>query len=329
MKYRKLGNTGLDVSAVCLGCMTFGQPDQGYPAWTLSEEESRPILRRAIEAGINFFDTANVYSLGSSEEILGRALKEYANRDEVVIATKVWNAMRLAPNGRGLSRKAILTEVDNSLKRLGVDYIDLYQIHRLDHATPIEETLDALNDVVRAGKVLYLGACSMFAWEFSKALHLQIRNGWARFVSMQSHYNLINREEEREMLPLCADMGIGALPWSPLARGMLTREWDAASDRSSRDGFGKSLYVHQHGDREIVEAVATISRSRGISKAEVALAWLLKNPVVTAPIVGARTPLHIDDAVASLDVTLDAEELTLLENAYQPHPISQGPMRSN
>ena len=324
MKYKKLGNTGLDISAICLGCMTFGEPGRGYPSWSLPEEDSRPVLRQAIESGVTFFDTANVYSLGGSEEILGRALAEFADRDEVVIATKVWNQMRPGPNGRGLSRKAIFTEVDHSLKRLGVDHIDLYQVHRLDHSTPMEETLEALDDIVRAGKVRYLGASSMYGWEFGKALHLQERNGWSKFVSMQNHYNLLNREEEREMLPLCADQGIGVIPWSPLARGRLTRDWNVRTDRSSNDPFGRTLYAYESSDRDVIDAVALVAKARGVPRAQIALAWLMQNPVVSAPIVGARTPAHLDDAIAALDIKLAAEEIAKLEMAYLPHPVSQG-----
>jgi aryl-alcohol dehydrogenase-like predicted oxidoreductase len=322
MRYTRLGTTGLEISAIALGCMTFGEPDRGSHAWTLPESESRPLIRRALEAGITFFDTANVYSNGSSEEIVGRALGDFASRDEVVIATKVHGRMRPGPNGAGLSRKAILAEIDNSLTRLGTDYVDLYQIHRWDAAVPIEETLEALDDVVRAGKARYLGASSMFAWQFSKALHLQRENGWARFVSMQDHYNLINREEEREMHPLCADEGIGVIPWSPLARGRLTREWDATTDRSSTDEFGKSLYGRNAGDAEIAGAVASVAERRSVTRAQVALAWVSRSPVVSAPIVGARSAAHLDDAVASLDLELTTEEVASLEAPYEPHDVA-------
>jgi len=321
MDYVKLGRTGLDVSRISLGCMTYGDPDRGNHPWSLGEEDSRPLLKQAVEAGINFFDTANVYSDGSSEEIVGRALNEYARRDEVVIATKVHGAMNTGrPNGRGLSRKAIMTEIDASLRRLGTDYVDLYQIHRWDPHTPIEETLQALHDVVQAGKARYLGASSMYAWQFSKALYLADQHGWTRFVSMQDHYNLLNREEEQEMHGLCLDQNIAVLPWSPLARGRLTRDWDASTARSDTDEFGKSLYTTA-GDRDTVERVREIAEERGIPRAQVALAWLLHKPVVCAPIVGARTVQHLDDAIAALDVTLTNEEIERLEEPYGPHPV--------
>ncbi|MFF4317031.1 aldo/keto reductase [Streptomyces sp. 900105755] len=322
MEYVKLGHTGLDISPICLGCMTFGEPERGYPSWSMPEEESRSILKQAIEAGINFFDTANVYSDGSSEEILGRAVRDFARRDEVVVATKVCGVMRPGPNGSGLSRKAIFTEVDASLTRLGTDYIDLYQIHRLDPKVPMEETLEALHDVVKAGKVRYIGASSMYAWQFSKALYLQKMNGWARFVSMQDHYNLLNREEEREMLPLCADQGVGVIPWSPLARGRLTRDWDTVTDRSSADAFGDTLYnATETADRAVVEQVAKIAAARSIPRAQVALAWLLRNPVISAPIVGAGKPGHLNDALAALEVSLTDDEVAQLEAPYVPHPV--------
>jgi aryl-alcohol dehydrogenase-like predicted oxidoreductase len=322
MEYVKLGNTGLDISPICLGCMTFGEPERGYPSWSMPEDEGRSILKQAIDAGINFFDTANVYSAGSSEEILGRAVKDFARRDEVVIATKVHGVMRPGPNGGGLSRKAILTEVDASLTRLGTDYIDLYQIHRLDPNVPMEETLEALHDVVKSGKVRYIGASSMYAWQFGKALYLQRINGWTRFVSMQDHYNLLNREEEREMLPLCADQGIGVIPWSPLARGRLTRDWGTVTGRSSVDAFGDTLYdATEAADKAVVEKVASIAASRGVSRAQVALAWLLRNPVVSAPIVGAAMPGHLEDALAALELDLTDEEVTELEAPYVPHAV--------
>ncbi|MGY5052926.1 aldo/keto reductase [Streptomyces sp. 900105755] len=322
MEYVKLGHTGLDISPICLGCMTFGEPERGYPSWSMPEEESRSILKQAIEVGINFFDTANVYSDGSSEEILGRAVRDFARRDEVVVATKVCGVMRPGPNGSGLSRKAIFTEVDASLTRLGTDYIDLYQIHRLDPKVPMEETLEALHDVVKAGKVRYIGASSMYAWQFSKALYLQKMNGWARFVSMQDHYNLLNREEEREMLPLCADQGVGVIPWSPLARGRLTRDWDTVTDRSSADAFGDTLYnATETADRAVVEQVAKIAAARSIPRAQVALAWLLRNPVISAPIVGAGKPGHLNDALAALEVSLTDDEVAQLEAPYVPHPV--------
>ncbi|MFD6553680.1 aldo/keto reductase [Streptomyces sp. NPDC058398] len=320
MRYVKLGSTGLDVSRICLGCMSFGLPDRGVHAWTLDEEASRPLIRQALEAGITFFDTANVYSDGTSEEIVGRALGEFARRDEIVIASKVNGAMHEGPNGRGLSRKAIMTEIDNSLRRLGTDYIDLYQIHRFDRGTPVEETMEALHDVVKAGKVRYLGASSMYAWEFSKAQYTATLHGWTRFVSMQNHYNLLYREEEREMLPLCADQGVGVLPWSPLARGRLTRDWDTSTERSRGDRFGRNLY--QDGDRGIVDAVARVAAGRGVPRATVALAWLLARPTVTAPIVGAGRAAHIEDAVAALDLELSDKETEELEQPYTPRAIS-------
>ncbi|WP_328885620.1 aldo/keto reductase [Streptomyces sp. NBC_00316] len=319
MEYVKLGSTGLDVSPLSLGCMSYGVPHRGSHSWTLDEEASRPFIRRAVEAGINFFDTANVYSDGTSEEIVGRALAEYARRDETVIATKVHGTMRPGPNGGGLSRKAIFTEIDNSLSRLGTDYVDLYQIHRWDPHTPIEETLEALHDVVKAGKARYIGASSMYAWQFSKALYTAERHGWTRFATMQNHYNLLHREEEREMLPLCADQGIGVIPWSPLARGRLTRDWDADSVRSETDEFGKTLY--QENDRVIVERVAAIAKERGIPRAQVALAWVAQQPGVTAPIVGATKPHHLDDAIAALSVELTPEELKQLEEPYSPRAV--------
>ncbi len=321
MQYVKLGRTGLDVSRICLGCMSYGDASRGgIHQWVLDEEESRPFIKRALEAGINFFDTANVYSIGSSEEFLGRALHDFANRDEVVIATKVHGQMRPGPNGSGLSRKEILTEVDHSLRRLQVDYIDLYQIHRLDHATPIEETLEALHDVVRAGKVRYIGASSMAAWEFAKCLFTADAHGWTRFVSMQDHYNLLNREEEREMLPLCADQGIGVIPWSPLARGRLTRDWGESTTRSERDAFGARLY-NEATDRQIVERVSELAAERGIPRAQVALAWMLSMPVITSPIIGATKPHHLDDAVAAVEVDLSPDEIKRLEEPYVPHEV--------
>ncbi|MER7014245.1 aldo/keto reductase [Saccharopolyspora sp. NPDC000359] len=317
MRYTRLGTTGLEVSSVCVGCMSFGEPDRGSHAWTLPEEPSREIIRAAIEAGINFFDTANVYSDGSSEEIVGRALKDFARREDVVIATKVRMRMRPGPNGAGLSRRAIMTEIDNSLRRLGTDHVDLYQIHRWDPETPIEETMEALHDVVKAGKARYIGASSMHTWQFAKAQFTAERHGWTRFVSMQNHYNLLYREEEREMLPFCADQGVGSIPWSPLARGRLTRPWDASTARSETDEFGKTLYLDS--DRTIVERVQELAGKRGVSAAQVALAWVLRNPVVSAPIVGATKLAHLQDAVAAVDVTLDDAEAAYLEEAYAPH----------
>jgi aryl-alcohol dehydrogenase-like predicted oxidoreductase len=323
MKYKNLGNTGLKVSSVCLGCMTYGVPERGDHLWTLPEKESRPLLRKAIDLGINFFDTANVYSDGTSEEIVGQALKDYARRDEVVIATKVFFPMSAGPNGRGLSRKAIFTAIDASLRRLGTDYVDLYQIHRWDRETPIEETLEALHDVVKSGKVRYLGASSMFAWQFSKSLHLARQRAWTPFVSMQNLYNLIYREEEREMLPLCADAGIAVLPWSPLARGRLTREWNTQTERTRTDPYGDKIFPRTaQADRNVIEAVAAVASARGVSRAQVALSWLIRKPGVTAPIIGAAKPQHLDDAVAALDLELTAAEMAQLEAPYVPHAIA-------
>jgi aryl-alcohol dehydrogenase-like predicted oxidoreductase len=324
MQYAKLGRTGLEVSPICVGAMTYGDPARGHPVWSLAEEASRPLIRHAIEKGINFFDTANLYSQGSSEEILGRALKDFGARDDLVVATKLRHQMRPGPNGAGLSRKAVMTEIDHSLSRLGMDYVDLYQIHRLDPTTPMEETLEALHDVVKAGKVRYLGASSMRAWEFSKALQLQKAHGWARFVSMQDHYNLLAREEEREMLPLCADEGIGTIVWSPLARGRLARESEAATGRSERDPFAAMLYTEQSSDRAIIDAVAAIAKARGVSRSQIALAWLRRNPVVVAPLVGATKPSHLDDAVASLEIKLTDDEVSALEAPYTPRHDFQG-----
>jgi aryl-alcohol dehydrogenase (NADP+) len=300
--------------------MSFGDPGRGNHAWSLDEEASRPFIRRAVEAGINFFDTANVYSDGSSEEITGRALAEYANRDEIVLATKVYFQTHDGPNGQGLSRKAIMAEIDNSLRRLGTDFVDLYQIHRWDPRTPIEETMSALHDVVKAGKARYLGASSMWAWQFAKAQQVAERNGWTRFATMQNHYNLLYREEEREMLPLCADQGIGVIPWSPLARGKLTRDWDESTARAETDPFGKLLYVDT--DRVIVERVAEVAAARGVSRAQVALAWVLRNPVITAPIVGTSKPHHLEDALAALDIDLTEDEVKQLTEPYTPHEVA-------
>ncbi|WP_328911738.1 MULTISPECIES: aldo/keto reductase [unclassified Streptomyces] len=319
MRYTRLGSTGLEVSALSLGCMSYGASDRGSHPWTLDEDTSRGLIRRTLEAGVNFFDTANVYSDGTSEEIVGRALRDFAQRDDVVIATKVHGRMRPGPNGGGLSRRAILSEIDNSLRRLQVDYVDLYQIHRWDNETPIEETLEALHDVVKAGKARYIGASSMHAWQFAKALHTSERHGWTRFATMQNHYNLLYREEEREMLPLCADQGIGVLPWSPLARGRLTRPWDVVTSRMETDDFGNTLYLDD--DRFVVERVAELAAKRGLPAGQISLAWLHRNPVVTAPIVGITKPEHLDDAVASLDVELSAEEVAYLEEPYVPHNV--------
>ena len=319
MKYVKLGSSGLDVSPICLGCMSYGVSDRGTHPWTLAQDESRPFIQRALDMGINFFDTANVYSDGTSEEIVGRALADFARRDEIVIATKVHGQMRRKPNGGGLSRKAIMQEIDDSLRRLGTDYVDLYQIHRWDRKVPIEETMEALHDVVRAGKARYIGASSMYAWQFAKAQHVAERHGWTKFVSMQNHYNLVYREEEREMLPLCADQGVGVIPWSPLARGLITRDPAQITARQETDEFGKLLYGT--ANVAIIEQVVQIAAERGVSRAAVGLAWVRKHPAVTAPIVGATKTHHLDDALASLDVVLTADECERLESPYRPQPI--------
>ncbi|HVZ99531.1 MAG TPA: aldo/keto reductase [Caulobacterales bacterium] len=323
MRYVNLGATGLKVSRICLGCMSYGDPKDPARPWVLAEEQSRPFFKQALEAGINFFDTANVYSMGASEEITGRALKDFARRDEIVVATKVRYEMRPDANGRGLSRKAILTEIDHSLRRLGMDYVDLYQIHRWDNETPIEETLEALHDVVKAGKARYIGASSMYAWQFMQALALQKQHNWARFVSMQNYLNLLYREEEREMLPLCRNQGVGVIPWSPLARGRLTRPPEQQTKRSESDRFGAILYAETANvDRPIIDRVGEIAAARGIPRAQVALAWLLAKPGVTAPIVGATKPQHLSDAVAAAEVKLSAEEITRLEEPYRPHAVT-------
>jgi aryl-alcohol dehydrogenase-like predicted oxidoreductase len=325
MHYKRLGNTGLQVSPLALGCMTFGVPERGTHPWTLDEEASRPIIRRAVDMGINFFDTANMYSDGTSEEIVGRALKEFTRREDTVIATKVYYPMGKGPNRGGLSRKAIMTEVDASLRRLGTDYIDLYQIHRWDYDTPIEETLEALHDVVKAGKVRYLGASSMHAWQFAKALYLADRHGWTRFSTMQNHLNLLYREEEREMLPLCAAEGIGVIPWSPLARGRLTRDWDQAgsTSRAETDAFTRKLYAAtEDADLRVAEAVKQVAEARGIPRAQVAMAWVAQKSPVTAPIVGASKLSHLEDALAALEVKLTADEIALLEAPYVPHAVA-------
>ncbi|MCQ4272634.1 aldo/keto reductase [Pseudomonas kuykendallii] len=322
MEYHKLGRTGLDVSRLCLGCMTYGVPDRGSHPWTLDEAQSRPLIRQAVEAGINFFDTANIYSDGTSEEIVGRALKEFTRREEVVIATKVNGRMHAGPNGAGLSRKAIMQEIDNSLRRLGTDYVDLYQIHRFDYQVPIEETLEALHDVVKAGKARYIGASSMYAWQFASMLHVARANGWTRFATMQNYLNLLYREEEREMLPLCRAEGIGVIPWSPMARGRLTRPWNETSERAESDQFGKSLYAHTaEADRKVIEAVAAVAAARGVPPAQVALAWVLSRPGVSAPIIGASKPHHLPDALAALQLTLSDEEIAQLEAPYVPHAV--------
>ncbi|OMH34394.1 aldo/keto reductase [Tersicoccus sp. Bi-70] len=317
MEYTRLGATGLEVSRIALGCMSFGEPDRGNHSWSLPEDESRTLIKQAVDAGITFFDTANVYSAGSSEEIVGRALADFTDRDTVVLATKVHGRMHEGPNGAGLSRKAIMAQLDASLRRLGTDWVDLYQIHRWDPQTPVEETMEALHDVVKSGKVRYIGASSMWAWQFAKAQEVARANGWTPFVSMQDHYNLLNREEEREMLPVCADQGVGVIPWSPLARGRLARPWDTDTERSATDEFGKQLYPES--DRSIVDAVGAVAERQGVSRAQVALAWVLRNPAVTAPIVGATKAKHLEDAVAALDVTLTDNDVAELEASYTPH----------
>jgi len=324
MKYVNLGKSGLRVSRICLGTMAYANGAGGAHPWTLDEAASQPFYKRALEAGINFFDTANVYSFGTSEEFLGRAIKTYAKRDEIVIATKVHGEMRPGdPNGKGLSRKAILGEIDLSLKRLGTDYVDLYQIHRLDPETPIEETLEALHDVVKSGKARYIGASSMYAWQFMQALALQSANGWSRFISMQNHLNLLYREEEREMLPLCRDQGIGVIPWSPLARGRLARGPDEKTERSETDKFGQYLYRKTvEADRAVIERVGEIAAERGLPRGQMALAWVLAKPGVTAPIVGATKIEQLNDAIAAADVSLSADEIKRLEEPYIPHPVS-------
>ena len=322
MDYVRLGRTGLEVSRICLGCMSYGDAARGGHQWVLPEDESRPFIKKALESGINFFDTANVYSVGSSEEFLGRALRDFAKREEVVIATKVHGRMRPGPNGAGLSRKAIMAEIDDSLRRLGTDYVDLYQIHRFDRHTPLEETLEALHDVVRAGKARHIGASSMYSWQFAKALYLADLHGWTRFVSMQNHYNLLYREEEREMMPLCSDQGIGVIPWSPLARGRLTRDWEESTRRSETDAFGSRLYDPDSSDKTVVERVAQVADERGVTRAQVALAWMLSKPFVTAPIIGATKPHHLDDAVAAAELKLSDEEIARLEEPYVPHRVA-------
>ncbi|HYQ65608.1 aldo/keto reductase [Actinophytocola sp.] len=320
MRYRRLGRSGLEVSTVVLGCMSFGDPNRGSHTWTLDLEASRPLIRAALEAGVNTFDTANVYSLGSSEEITGTVLGELARREEIIIATKVNGRVGPGPNGEGLSRGAIMTQIDASLRRLGTDYVDLYQIHRFDPNVPIEETMEALDDVVRAGKARYLGASSMYAWQFAQMQHAADLNGWTRFVSMQDQYSLVMREEEREMLPYCVDQGVGTLPWSPLARGRLTRDWDETTSRSANDEFGSSLYRQvEEADRRVAAAVAAVAGERGVPRAQVALAWLLHKPAVTAPIFGATKPHHVTDAVAAVELELSDDELARLEADYVPH----------
>jgi 1-deoxyxylulose-5-phosphate synthase len=322
MEYVRLGTTGLKVSRLCLGCMTYGSSK--WRPWVLDEEPSRPFIKRALEHGINFFDTANMYSLGASEEVLGRALKDYAKRHEVVIATKVYNKMGEGPNDHGLSRKHIFDQIDASLRRLGTDYVDLYQTHRWDYETPIEETLDALNDVVRAGKARYIGASSMFAWQFARALHLSDRHGWARFVSMQNHYNLVYREEEREMIPLCRAEGVGVIPWSPLARGFLAgnRTPDKSGDttRARTDNFAQQMYF-QPDDFAVADRLKEVAHEHRRKPAQIALAWLLSRPGLTAPIVGASKMEQLDDAVAALEIRLSDDDVKALEEPYRPHPV--------
>ena len=322
MTTTRLGSTGLEISRLCLGCMSYGAPERGNHPWTMGEAESRPFIRKALDLGINFFDTANVYSDGTSEEILGRALLDYARREEVVIATKVHGRMHKGPNGAGLSRKAIFAEIDASLKRLGTDHVDLYQTHRWDYGVPIEETLEALNDVVRAGKALHIGASSMHAWQFAKSLALSEKHGWARFRTMQNYLNLLYREEEREMLPLCKAEGIGVIPWSPLARGRLTRDWDTSTARTETDAFGKTLYAKTaDADRKVVEALAAVATRLGRPRAQVALAWVLAKPEVSAPIIGATKLEQLDDAVAALSLQLAPEDIAELEAPYVPHAV--------
>lgn len=328
MDYVNLGKTGLKVSRICLGCMTYGSPATGKPMpgrqpWALNEDDSQPFFRQALDFGINFFDTANVYSSGDSEVVLGRFLKGAVRREAVVVATKVHGLMRDEPNGRGLSRKAILFELDESLRRLQMDYVDLYQIHRWDYETPIEETLEALHDVVKAGKVRYIGASSMYSWQFAKALYLADQHGWTRFVSMQDHYNLLYREEEREMLPLCREEKIAVLPWSPLARGRLARPWQSESTRRlETDAFGKSMYSRtEDADHKVIDRLGEIAEQRKIPRAQLALAWMLAKPGITAPIVGATKPNHLEDAVASLSIALTPREIQSLEEPYVPHPV--------
>lgn len=321
MEYVKLGNTGMDISRICLGCMSFGIGERGVFPWALNEERSRPMIKKALELGINFFDTTNFYSNGTSEEITGRALKDFANRDEIVLATKVFFPMRQGPNGGGLSRKEILNEIDKSLKRLGTDYVDLYYIHRLDHNTPLEETMEALHDVVKSGKVRYIGASSMYAWQFMKAQCIAEENGWTKFVAMQNHYNLMYREEEREMLPLCKEEKIAVVPWAPLAGGKLVR-WEEPTARWKIDEITKNLYAATAElDRKVVERLAEVAEKRGLPRAQIALAWLLQKEPITAPIVGPTKISHVEDAVAALSIKLTHEEIALLEEPYVPHPV--------
>jgi aryl-alcohol dehydrogenase-like predicted oxidoreductase len=322
MNYVRFGNTGMKVSRLCLGTMTYGKPNERW-LWALNEEESRPFIKKALDLGINFFDTADIYSFGASEEVIGKALKDFARREEVVIATKVFNQMSKDPNDGGLSRKHIMQSIDASLKRLKTDYVDLYQIHRWDYNTPIEETLEALNDVVKAGKALYIGASSMYSWQFAKALYTSDINGWVRFVSMQPHYNLLYREEEREMFPLCEDQKIAIIPWSPLARGLLTGKRSKERNetlRAKTDEYGKKLYTSEN-DFEIVKRLSEVAAKKGLPEAQLALAWILNKKFITSPIIGASKPGHLEDAVAALSVKLSQEELKQLEELYQPHPV--------
>ncbi len=323
MDYTKLGNTGIDVSRICLGCMGFGDPSRWIHQWVLDEEKSRPVIRRAVDLGINFFDTANVYSTGASEEVLGRALKEFTKRDEVVVATKVFFNVREGQNATGLSRKAIMNEIDNSLKRLGMDYVDLYQVHRWDYHTPIEETMEALHDVIKAGKARYIGASAMYAWQFQKALYTAEKHGWSRFISMQNHLNLIYREEEREMMPLCREEKIGVIPYSPLASGRLTRERAAAGTlRAETDQIQKKKYdASAENDTLVIDRVAELAEKRGVSRAQIALAWVLQKEPVDAPIIGATKIEHLDEAVKALEVILTTDEVEYLEAPYTPHPV--------
>jgi len=321
MEYTKLGNTGLDVSRICLGCMGFGEVTPGFQQWVINEDESHKIIHRAIALGVNFFDTANCYSGGTSEEFLGRALKDY-NRDELVVATKVFITMREGPNGGGLSRKHIMSEIDNSLKRLGMDYVDLYIIHRWDYNTPVEETMCALNDVVKSGKARYIGASAMYAWQFQKALYTSEKNGWARFISMQNHWNLLYREEEREMVPLCKDAGIGCTPYSPLASGKLARDWSESTKRSQTDIIMAKKYgATENVDKPIVERVAELAGKHGVPMSRIATSWLLRKDTVSAPIIGATKPLHIEEAAAALTLKLTSEEMAYLEEPYVPHKV--------
>ncbi|MGV8988497.1 MAG: aldo/keto reductase [Cypionkella sp.] len=321
MEYVRFGRTGLEVSRICMGCMSFGTPDAKRP-WVLQDDAARPLFRQAWESGITFFDNANIYAMGTSEELTGRLLKELGSRDQYVLATKLYNRMAPGPNGAGLSRKAIFSELDKSLKRLGTDYVDLYQIHRFDHFTPIEETLEALHDVVKAGKVRYIGASSMFAWQFAKMLFTAEKHGWTRFISMQSEVHLAMREEEREMLPLCTDQGVAVMPWGPLGGGRLTRPWGEQTLRNTTDLFNKTMYADpESGGKTIVDAVEKVAKARGVPMAQIAMAWMLQNPSVTTPIIGATKANHIQDAVDALSVKLSADEVATLEGPYQPRPV--------